>query len=75
MPALARHIHQSLGKGLGVNTMEEKEAKHKDSISLYICRTQSATNWGVLNSLLALKSVKPMILKHKDDHNVLRNKN
>lgn len=35
----------------------------KDSISLYIHRTQSATSWGVLNSLLVLKSVEALIFK------------
>ena len=44
MPAHARQIHQSLGMGLGVNTMEEREAKHI-ALAKFTRNTQFSNRW------------------------------
>jgi len=44
VPAHARQIHQSLGMGLGVNTMEEREAKHI-ALDKFTRNTQFSNRW------------------------------
>ncbi|KAK2562638.1 hypothetical protein P5673_014329 [Acropora cervicornis] len=44
VPAHARQIHQSLGMGLGVNTMEGREAKHI-ALAKFTRNTQFSNRW------------------------------
>ena len=44
VPAHARQIHRSLGMGLGVNTMEGREAKHV-ALAKFTRSTQFTNRW------------------------------